>query len=380
MMQGARERVVSALKELGQRVDAGGQALFDSRQVAEALYRGILGRSADEGGLAAYVTALNRGAGLPDVVASFVRSDEFNAGREPARMLGHPLPDLTVVSPESYTRLEDGSALYWATTDEDFRRIEALIREHRYYDSFGVWNPEVDLDKRITAAIVQGLGARSCLEPGCFSGAVLSVLASRGIEVCGVEVSHLAMVLALPDVHRHIRFGDLLSLEFGRRYDVVLAMDILEHLSPIDLDRYVQRLASLMEPDGFIYLNSPMFGADDVFGTAAQVYRPEWRAAGDGSCWRHLHCDARGWPLHGHLVWASPRWWESLFVRNGLERDREIERVIHSMLGGFFDRVAPARRSLFVLRRAGARPDVTQIASTLRKAIGVEWPEGLAAG
>lgn len=380
-MRSAVERIATAVNQLGRMVDSSGQTVFDVRQVVDALYRGILGRAPDEGGLAGYLDALNRGTPLPDVVASFVASQEFRSRGESARRdIGYPLPDLTAMRPESYTRLNDGTSLYWATRDEDFRRIEGLIREHRYYESFGVWNPEIDLDKRVTAAIVRGLEARSCLELGCFSGAVLSVLAASGVEVCGVELSHLAMVLALPDVHRHIRFGDLLALDFDRRYDVVLAMDIFEHLNPLDLDRYIQRVASLMEPHGLLYLNSPMFGVDDVFGTAAQPYRPEWRAAGEQDYWRHLHCDAKGWPLHGHLVWASPRWWEALFARNGLERDRDAERSVHGRLRGFFDRVAPARRSLFVLRRAGQRGDPGRIDASLRDAISEVWRDDTSSG
>jgi 2-polyprenyl-3-methyl-5-hydroxy-6-metoxy-1,4-benzoquinol methylase len=84
----------------------------------------------------------------------------------------------------------------------------------------------IDLDKRVTAAIARALGAKSCLELGCFSGPVLSLLEQAGIEVKGVDASQLAFVLACPNVRGRVLFGDLLSLNIDK-YDVVLAMDIL---------------------------------------------------------------------------------------------------------------------------------------------------------
>jgi hypothetical protein len=129
-------------------------------------------------------------------------------------------------------------------------------------------------------------------------------------------------------------------------------MDILEHLNPLKLDRYVARVAQLVKRDGFVYINSPMFGNDDVFGTVFEAYLPEWRQAGESGFWRYMHCDAKGWPMHGHLVWASPKWWESIFLKHGLVRDRSVEKTIHGILGGFFDKKAPARKSFFVLRHS----------------------------
>jgi hypothetical protein len=342
--------------------------------VVEALYEGLLGRPADEGGLEAYVGALLAGRSLIHIIQDILESAEFQAcdAREAAQSLVPTieLPDLTRLYPEKYSLREAGGAIFWAHTDDDFRLIEALINKHRYYDSFGVWSPAIDLDKRVTAAIVEGLGARSCIELGCFSGPVLSVLADKGIEVCGVDVSHLAFVLAIPNIHEKLRFGPLLEQNFEHQFDVFLGMDILEHLNPLDLDAHISRIAELVRPDGFAYINSPMFGADDTFGTVFEQYLPEWRDGGDDQCWRHLHCDLKGWPAHGHLVWASPQWWERAFLKRGLVRDRRIERELHGLLSGFFDRDAPARRSFFVLHHAAHEPDVPSVCSRLRQTIG----------
>ena len=319
--------------------------------IATSLYRGMLGREPEAAGLTEAAGQLRRGAPLEQLVEGFISSPEFRARMIRSLAPAVELPDLTQAIPEHYERsAEPGSpTLYVAKSDVEISLMETLIRQHRFYDRFGVWSPVIDLDKMITAAIVRGLGARSCFELGCFTGPVLSLLAETGIEVAGLEISHSAFAFAYPNIRNCMTFGDLLTAQIDRRFDVVLCMDVLEHLSPLRLNEYIGKIASIVAESGYIYLNSPMWGCDEVFGIAGEQNLPAWRAIGDASYWRHWPCDDRGWPEHGHLVWASPKWWTTKLAAHGLDRDTAIERVIHHHLATFFE-LAPGRRSLFVLR------------------------------
>jgi SAM-dependent methyltransferase len=346
------------------------ESAFTHTNVLKQLYLGIMGRDADEGGLDTYRNALRNGMPLSDIVVQLLSSPEYKSNHQLQIAPSVALPDLTKIYAEKYARSEGNGWIFKASSDSDFRLMESLIRKHRYYESLGAWTPVIDLDKRVTASIVKGLGAKTCLELGCFSGAVLTLLADQGIDVCGVEVSHLAFVLAYSNVHERIRFGDLLDIQLPGQFDVFLGMDILEHLSPLDLVRYIDRIAGLVNHDGFAYVNSPMFGTDDVFGTPFPAYLPEWLEEGKAVFWRHMHCDTAGWPMHGHLVWASPQWWEAMFADRGLVRDRIIEAAIHASLNTFFDKIAPARQSLFVLRHADFKPDHRHICIELASRIG----------
>jgi SAM-dependent methyltransferase len=343
-----------------------------TEEIATALYRGMLGREPDLGGLAEKKSALLRGEGaLERVLRSFIASSEFRS-RMLAELAPHvDLPDLTQQMPEMYRTeygLDSQLTLYTAHNDTDIERMEALIGKHRYYDQFGVWAPIIDLDKEVTATIARGLGARSCFELGCFTGPVLSLLHDAGLRVAGAEVSHTAFTFAYPNVRDAILYGDLLDLDITERFDVVLCMDVLEHISPLRLGRYVDKIASLLGDTGYVYLNSPMFGEDATFGMTAHAYLEEWRTIGDASFWRHMHCDEKGWPQHGHLVWASPDWWTGFFERHGLVRDRKIEAAVHRSLAGFFVNT-PARRSLFVLKRPDNPRDSDEAAGAVAAAL-----------
>jgi SAM-dependent methyltransferase len=344
---------------------------FSPEHVAAALYQGILDREPDPGGLADKIALIRSGQALEEVIRTFVDSPEFHSRLIQTLVPAALVPDLKTSLPDKYeAQLVRGAPMtvYVARTDDDIALMTSLIERHRYYDRFGVWSPVIDYDKEITAAIVHGLGARSCFELGCFTGPVISLLADAGVSVLGTEVSHLALAFAYPNVREAIMYGDLLILDIDRRFDVVLCMDVLEHISPLRLDQYIEKIVSIANAEGFIYLNSPMWGNDDVFGTTEESYLEEWLTVGDASYWRHWPCDDKGWPIHGHLVWASPTWWERKFNDHGLIRDRAVEQVIHRRLARYFERT-PGRRSLFLLRRRESRRSSSVVATEVDTAL-----------
>jgi SAM-dependent methyltransferase len=341
-------------------------------QVASALYRAILDRPADSGGLQNLTRLLEAGTPIEEVARIMLSSSEFSLNMMKRLIPPRTLPDLVALHPERFERETAANGvdvlLFKADSDADFAFLEEAISRYRYYDEPGVWSAKIGLDHQITAAIVQGLGASNCLELGCFTGAVISLLEEAGLDVTGLDVSHLAFVLAYPNIKQHMVFGDLLTAQLAGPYDAVLAMDILEHLNPVKFDSYLDAIAALVAENGYFYLNAPMFGPDDVFGELFDTYATQWQQAGDTACWRRLHCEPDGWPMHGHLVWASPVWWERQFAARGMVRDRAIEHALHARLGPFFAD-NPARKSLFVLKHEGNTKAPAQVISAIHDAL-----------
>jgi len=263
---------------------------FSPEQVTAALYRGIFEREPDPPGYRHHVKHLRSGWPLERVVGEFAGSPEFRSRIIEGIVPVTPLPDLKASIPGGYETQSVAGApmtVYIARTDADIGLMASLIDRHRFYDRFGVWRPMIDHDKGISAAIVRGLGARSCFELGCFTGSVLSLLANTGVSVLGAEVSHLAFAFAQPNIREAMVFGDLLTLDIERQFDVVLCMDVLEHISPLQLGAYIDKLVSLIDGDGYVYLNAPMWGRDHVFGVFEEPYLEEWLSVGDASYWRH---------------------------------------------------------------------------------------------
>jgi SAM-dependent methyltransferase len=330
------------------------------------LYHIFLNREPDPVGFDDHLRVLRAGLPLHKLVEAFLKSDEFSSGSGViATAQLSQLPNLRYLYPDHY----EGD-LYLAINDDQISMMEELIITHGYYDHFGVWSHTIDPDKLNIAQLAQTTGAKSCLEIGCFNGAVLSVLRDRGVEVTGVDLSHLAFVIAFPNVRNRLLYGDLLSVTLENKYDCILLFDVLEHLSPLKLGYHIGRLRELLAPNGIIMVNSPMFGFDAVFGT---VFEPSQagngRHIGTHDFFRYWPCDERGWPMHGHMIWASPKWWTRQFEVHDLIRVRVIEEAVQSQLSGYFS-WAPARKSLFLLAHRDASLDTAAIVTAIHQC---EW-------
>jgi len=120
---------------------------------------------------------------------------------------------------------------------------------------------ELDLSQDTSGARLVALTGwdKRVLDLGCAAGALDRVLIARGCRVVGVEFDRAAAKLA-EDVCERVVVGDLdildLALELeGRRFDVVIAGDVLEHLrEPV---RLLKALPELLAPGGYLVLSVP---------------------------------------------------------------------------------------------------------------------------
>jgi SAM-dependent methyltransferase len=170
-------------------------------------------------------------------------------------------------------------------------------------------------------------------------------------------------------------YGDLLSVDLGCTFDVIIAMDVFEHMNPLSLQLYISRAASLLDRDGYLLVNGPMFGKDRIFGEPFPLFLESWTREPQDTFWRHIPCYESGWPVDGHLIWAPVAFWEDQFAANGLVRDIEIETALQDALSGFFAEYAPARKMLFVLRSADNQRQSAEVAE--QACLAVSRVEGL---
>ena len=338
----------------------------------EELYHGILSRAPDTNGKDHWTRALREGTALRQVLTKILSSEEFQ-GLRGRSIKQSELPDIRSALPRPYVTQEglDGMThhVLHVEQDSEFNLLEHLITEHRFYDSYGGWGYTIDLDKRVTAAMAKGLGAKSCLDIGCSNGPVISLLAKDGVDVAGIDLSHLAFALAYPSIRNRMVYGDLLSVSLERTFDVVIAMDVFEHTNPLKLGEYISRAASLVDRDGYLLVNGPLFGQDRVFGQPFPLFLEAWTREPQNTFWRHIPCSEHGWPVDGHLIWASVGFWENQLAAKGLIRDIEIETALQRALSGFFAEYAPGRKMLFVLRSPHNERRSAEVAERVSQAV-----------
>ena len=100
--------------------------------------------------------------------------------------------------------------------------------------------------------------AREVLEVGCGRGVTGRLLQERlGCRVTGVELNPVVAREAARHLHRVIQ-GDVQDLEIEGGYDVVVALEVVEHL--VEAEAFLARIKRLLAPGGRAILSIPNVG------------------------------------------------------------------------------------------------------------------------
>jgi SAM-dependent methyltransferase len=334
--------------------DRFGPALLSDTEYIDLAYRKVLGRPPDRAGLAHYRAALRNGLGRTDLLVALVHSDEYTTSlTAAARAQTGPRG----LRPDRYRDMIDRTNGHVITVFEventvDFDWLETRILEDGYYEKPGVWNLDVDTDKRVVAEMIAAFAPSRALELGCASGAVMDCLLDYGVKAEGLDISWSALAQASERVRWAIHHGDLMSFETTSAYDLVYGLDVFEHLNPNRLGAYVSRMHQITADGGYIFCNIPAFGCDPIFGTVFPYYIDGWETdAAAGRPFSRLHADPKGYPIHGHLTWADVGWWAEQFAAAGFTREPEIERAFHPKYDDHMKRITPARRAYYVFSK-----------------------------
>ncbi len=121
---------------------------------------------------------------------------------------------------------------------------------HRFIDYYG--EPRRDAIELVPA------GVRDVLEVGCGAGVTGALLKQlRGCRVTGVELNPRAATRAAERLDR-VMVGDVERLALAGRYDLVMALELFEHL--LEPDRFLRRVRELLAAGGSVLLSVPNVG------------------------------------------------------------------------------------------------------------------------
>src|SRR3954471_2768032 len=167
----------------------------------------------------------------------------------------------------------DGSAAYDAHYYAHYCGERAYRRDASWLEFFG----------GIAEQIVARIAPASVLDAGCAMGMVVESLRDRGVEAFGVDVSDYAIASVRADVRPFCWTGSILA-PFPRRYDLIVCIEVLEHLSAREAERAV---ANFVE-----------FTDDVLFSSTPKDFKETT-----------------------HFNVQPPEWWAELFARHGFYRD-----------------------------------------------------------
>jgi SAM-dependent methyltransferase len=336
--------------------------LSDKRFV-EVCHRFFLDRKSDETGLEQYLADMNQGASRLEILRRILCTEEY-INRAELGFFGsceaeRALPDLFAQYPDHYQvaplleNSNDTALFFKVMSLDDFDWLEHNIFRYGYYDHPHSWGLCADDDKRRITQIALSMNPSRSLELGCATGQILNLMRQAGVDAEGVDISHLALSKAWPSVRRFIHFGDLLELNLDEGgYDLVLGLDIFEHLNPNKLPEYVERCFRILAPGGFLLANIPAYGKDRIFGEVHKCMTPKWLDdLAKQKPFDLLHADTMGWPVNGHLCWAGTEWWEEVFTSKGFTRAESAEKKVRATHAKDMARETPARLSFYIFKK-----------------------------
>lgn len=333
----------------------------------EHAYRVLLGRTLDESGRSFYGAMLDRGTGRDDVLMQISTGDEAITRK---LLESFALQNLRELRPQSYEDAEtrDGVRVpvYRMDSAADVDWLEQALAEHGFHEKPGLFNLQVDDDKRRVALMVALLGPARALELGSLQGAMLRAVMDRGVDVEGIETLPHLVRHAPAELRQRIHKEGVSRLELDGHVDVVFAIDSLPRLNPRDVDPSLRKLCEVLQPGGFLFATIPAWGDDPVQGT---IFEPLLQSWDDDTRARRpftrILVDHDGYPLHGYLTWADPGWWAERLTAAGLRREPDVERALHDRFDSELEQT-PARKAFFVYSKDAGSDKVRETVERIR--------------
>jgi len=189
----------------------------------------------------------------------------------------------------------------------------------------------------IVPLVLELIGARSVIDVGCGTGTWLAVFAEFGVhDIFGVDGEYVdRRALEVPE-DRFVPFNLERPLDLGRRFDLVVSLEVAEHLPPASAEVFVDSLTRL----GPVVLFSaavPFQGGTNHLNEQWPEYWAElFRRRGyvPVDCVRHRvwqHADVEWWYVQNALVFATEDYVAShdpLLAESRATRPRQLS-VVH---------------------------------------------------
>ncbi len=95
------------------------------------------------------------------------------------------------------------------------------------------------------------------LDYGAGSGHVLQLLLDRGLNAAGFDPSPERQALLLAKIGQHKNFLGVKGADSAEQFDVVLLMEVVEHVLNEDFDKVLERVAKFVKPGGYLIASTP---------------------------------------------------------------------------------------------------------------------------
>jgi len=234
-------------------------------------------------------------------------------------------------------------------------------------------SPEwLNLFNYIAGRIAADIRPESVLDAGCALGFLVESLRHRGVQAFGVDISEYA----ISQVHESIKpycWQGSITEPFPRRYDLIVSIEVLEHLPKTEAEKAVENLCH--HADDILFSSSPF---DYEEPTHFNVQPPEYWAAlfARQGFYRDVDFDAsfitpwavrfrrRNEPVHRLVADYERRFWLLWQENQGC---RKMVTSLRGELAAREQRLAELQAALEEARSQSVEPPQAETAGRLRR-------------
>lgn len=160
--------------------------------------------------------------------------------------------------------------------------------------------------------IIRDINPRTVLDAGCALGLLVESLRRRDVEAYGIDISDYAIQNVHPEIRPYCHVGSI-TAPFPQKYDLIITIEVVEHLSPEQAELAVANLCH--HSDDILFSSSPV---DYKEITHFNVHPVEYWAAlfAQHSFFRDVDFDAS-------------------FIAPWTVRFRKVDEPVHRVIGGY---------------------------------------------
>ncbi len=122
---------------------------------------------------------------------------------------------------------------------------------HLPYERNQAWLAQFD---QFAQRIIDLIQPHTVLDAGCALGMLVETLRHRGVEAWGIDISEYAIQNVASDMQPYCQVGSITE-PFGRRYDLIVTIEVVEHMPQADSEAAVANLCR--HSDDIIFSSSP---------------------------------------------------------------------------------------------------------------------------
>ena len=120
----------------------------------------------------------------------------------------------------------------------------------------------------------------SHLDYGAGSGHVLQLLLDRGLNAAGFDPSPDRQALLLAKIGQHKNFLGVKGIDSAEQFDVVLLMEVVEHVLDEDFDAVLERVATFVKSGGYLIASTPnneKLETSSVYCPVSEIFFHPWQ-------------------------------------------------------------------------------------------------------